>query len=160
MMEKTLIYPAAFALVITTGLYFPSYAIAQTDNGRDANVNNDLQFPTERWRIVKHTFRLHIPKNINALSQLIIDTPPAISVSNDIKVLEQNGQKVDINVSSNGRRIIIYFPEKVISNTKLNISFNKVKQPTLGPASVYRFSAKLVGSDAEIPVAVAQFRTF
>ena len=44
--------------------------------------------------------------------------------------------------------------------SKLDINFNKVKQPIRGPTSVYRFSAKGVGSNEEIPVGVARFRTY
>ena len=83
-----------------------------------------------------------------------------MAVSNDIDVLDNSGQKININISVNGRRIIIDFPGKVISNTKLLIELNKVKQPTAGPDSVYSLSAKVVGSDSEIPVGVARFRTF
>ena len=53
-----------------------------------------------------------------------------------------------------------YFSKKDISNTTLLIELNKVKQPTLGPDSVYNLSAKVVGSDTEIPVGIARFRTF
>ncbi|MBW4624689.1 MAG: DUF2808 domain-containing protein [Brasilonema octagenarum HA4186-MV1] len=157
-MKKTLISAAAFALT-SAALIFAGYATAKTDNNRVSNVN-DVNFPPNSWRIVKHTFRVHIPENNNALSQLIIDTPSSVAVSNDIDVLDNSGQKININISVNGRRILIDFPEKVISNTKLLIEFNKVRQPTVGPASVYSFWAKAVGNDTEIPVGTAQFSTF
>ena len=58
-----------------------------------------------------------------------------------------------------GKRIIIDFPAKNISNTRLFVEFNKVKQPTFGSASVYSFFAKVVGSDVEIPVGKARLST-
>ncbi len=119
-----------------------------------------MQFPAIQWRIVKHTFQLHIPRNNKALSQLIIDTPPTVAVSNDIEVLDENGQNININLSVNGRKIIIDFPETVLANTKLNVNLNKVKQPITGSASVYNFSVKVVDSNVEIPVGVAKFPTF
>ncbi len=158
-MKKLLFCAAASSLAIIASIS-ADYTNAKTDNNRVANVENDLQSPTNRWRLVKHTFRLHIPRNINALSQLIIDTPPTVAVSNDIDVLAQNSQKININVSTIGRRIVIDFSEKDISNTTLLVELNKVKQPTLGPDSVYNLSAKVVGSDTEIPVGIARFRTF
>lgn len=158
-MKKLLFCAAVSSLAIIASIS-ADYTNAKTDNNRVANVENDLQSPTNRWRLVKHTFRLHIPRNINGLSQLIIDTPPTVAVSNDIDVLAQNSQKININVSTIGRRIVIYFSKKDISNTTLLIELNKVKQPTLGPDSVYNLSAKVVGSDTEIPVGIARFRTF
>ena len=158
-MKKLLFCAAVSSLAIIASIS-ADYTNAKTDNNRVANVENDLQSPTNRWRLVKHTFRLHIPRNINGLSQLIIDTPPTVAVSNDIDVLAQNSQKININVSTIGRRIVIYFSKKDISNTTLLVELNKVKQPTLGPDSVYNLSAKVVGSDTEIPVGIARFRTF
>ena len=158
-MKRTLIYAAAFTLATATSIS-AGYASAKPDDGRVPNVDNNVQFPPTRWRLVKHTFKLHIPQNHNALSQLIIDTPSTVAVSNNIDVLDDNGQKLNINVSVNGRRIIIVFPEAVISNTKILIELNKVKQPILAPASVYSLSAKVVGSDVEIPVGVTRFPTF
>lgn len=161
-MKKTLVYTAiSFILTIASSIS-AGYTSNTTNknNSRVDNVENNLQSPTTRWQLVKHAFQLHVPRNITALSQLIIDTPSTVAVSDDIDVLAQNGQKINTNVSVNGRRIIIYFPGKVISNTKLLIELNKVKQPMAGPDSVYSLSAKVVGSDSEIPVGVARFRTF
>lgn len=158
-MKKLLICAAAFFLAIVASIS-ADHTNAKTNNSKVANVENNLQSPNKRWRLVKHTFQLHIPRNNNALSQLIIDTPPTVAVSNDIDVLAQNGQKFNINVSTIGRRIVIDFSKKDISNTTLLVELNKVKQPTLGPDSVYNLSAKVVGSDTEIPVGIARFRTF
>ncbi|MDZ8137558.1 MAG: hypothetical protein RM049_20025 [Nostoc sp. DedQUE04] len=74
--------------------------------------------------------------------------------------MDVNGQKINTNISVNGRQIIIEFPEKVIFNNKLLVNFNKVQQLVTGPASVYHFSAKVVDSEVEIPLGVAQFPTF
>ncbi|MEI2578079.1 DUF2808 domain-containing protein [Scytonema sp. PRP1] len=158
-MNKILIYTAAFTLV-TAALISASYATTKIDNSRVPNVDNNVEFPSSGWRIVKHTFRVHIPLDKNPLDQILIDVPSTVAVSNDINVLNENSQKININVSAHGRRIIIDFPEKIISNTKLLIELNKVRQPVQGSASVYNISAKVVGSDKEIPVGVAQFPTF
>ncbi len=154
-MKKILIYTGTVFALTTTA--FISFGHA---NAKESIIENKLQYPSNSWRLVKHTFRLNIPQNNNAVSQLIIETPPTVAVSNDIDVLDVKGQEINTNISVNGRQIIINFPEEVISNTKLLVNFNKVQQPVTGPASVYRFSAKVVGSEVEIPIGVAQFPTF
>ena len=58
---------------------------------------------------------------------------------------------------SMAKTLMLIFPEPVAPDTKLAINLNKVKQPLLSSTSVYRFSAKVVGSDAEIPVGEARF---
>ncbi|MDJ0801136.1 MAG: hypothetical protein QNJ51_30745 [Calothrix sp. MO_167.B12] len=143
-----------------TNLISSDYASAKANKSNIPNVDNP-QSTHNNWRLVKQSFRLYLPKNGNALSQIILDTPPTVAVSNDIDVFDDKSQKLNINVSVNGRKIIIDFPETVTSNTtNILISLNKVKQPTLGPVSIYRLSAKFVGSTVEIPVGVARFHTF
>ncbi|PMB09468.1 DUF2808 domain-containing protein [Fischerella thermalis CCMEE 5273] len=164
-MNRMLIYAATFALAMSAtsfanaSIISVGYATANTDD-KVPNLDNSLQLPPIQWRLVKHSFRLHIPRNNKALSQLIIDAPPTVAVSNDIEVLDENGREININISVNGRKIIIHFPETVINNTQLNINLNKVKQPIQGSASIYKLLVKVVGSDIEIPVGVAQFTTF
>lgn len=158
-MKTTLIYATALALA-TVAFTSTSYASTKTDNDNISNVENNVHSPTNRWQLVKHAFKLNVPKNINGLSQLIIDTPSTVAVSNDIDVLAQNGQKVNVNVSVNDKKIIIDFPEKNISNTKLIVELNKVRQLSHGPDSVYNLWAKVVGSNTEIPVGVVRFRAF
>ena len=158
-MKKILIYTTALALA-SIALTSAGYTSAKTDNSNLSNVENNVQSPANRWQLVKHALKLNVPKNINGLSQLIIDTPSTVAVSNDIDVLAQNGQKVNVNVSVNGKKIIIDFPEKNISNTKLIVELNKVKQLSHGPDSVYNLWAKVVGSNTEIPIGVVRFRTF
>ncbi|OWY64870.1 hypothetical protein B7486_45020 [cyanobacterium TDX16] len=158
-MKKTLICVNVLA-ISTLAFTSISYASTKTDSTNISNTENGVQFPASRWQLVKHAFKLNVPKNINGLSQLIIDTPSTVAVSNDIDVLAQNGRKVNIDISVNDKKIVIDFPEKNISNTKLIVELNKVRQLSHGPDSVYNLWAKVVGSNTEIPVGVVRFRAF
>ncbi len=159
-MKRTLVYTAVCS-VATAALIFTGYANAKTDNNKLANIENTLQFTPTGWQLIKQTFQLHIPKNGKALSQLIIDVPSTVAVSNDIDILNDQGQKIKINISVSSQKIIIDFPEPVTSSTShLQINLNKVLQPILSSTSTYYISAKVVGSDVEIPVGVAQFSSF
>lgn len=166
-MKKILIYAALLSLAIVTSI-FASHTSAKADDSKIinddskiTNLENGLQLPNiNRWRLVKHTFQLHVPRNITALSQLIIDVPSTVAIANDIDVLDRNGQKIDTNIFFDDGKIIIEFPKKVITNTNLLVELNKVKQPIYGPDSVYRISAKVVSNNMEIPVGIARFHTF
>ncbi|MBE9106199.1 hypothetical protein GS682_22685 [Nostoc sp. B(2019)] len=159
-MKRTLIYAAVCSLA-TTALISPDYANAKIDNNKVANIENNMQSTPAGWQLVKLAFQLHVPKKGKALSQLIIDAPSTVAVSNDIDVLDDKGQKIKINISLNSRRIIIDFPEPVTSSTtKLLINLNKIYQSTLDSTSIFHLSVKVVGSDTEIPIGVAQFPTF
>ena len=159
-MKKILRYTAAFALATAAAIFVGGYATTTTDNSRESNVERNVESPSSRWRIVRQVFQLHIPQNNSPLSQLIIDTPSTVSVSNDIDVRDEDGQKININIFANGRRIIIELPEKTVVNTKLLIEFNNVRQPIQRSGFIYRFFVKVVGSDTEISIGEARFITF
>ncbi|MGI8499557.1 MAG: DUF2808 domain-containing protein [Hassallia sp.] len=160
-MKKTLIYSAA--LVVTTLLLSSNYASARNNNGSVTHIDGNVQFPHSRWQIVRHTFRIHVPKNSKALTELIINIPDNITLSNDIKnidVVDEKEQRINTNVSVNGRTILLAFSEAVAPNTKFYIDLKNVKKPTISRNSIYHLSVKIVGSDAEIPIGVAQFHTY
>lgn len=96
-MKRTQVY-AAVCSVATVALVYAGYANAKMDNNKVADIENSLQSTPAGWQLVKQTFQLHIPKNGNALSQLIIDVPSTVAVSNDIDILDDKGQKLKLTL--------------------------------------------------------------
>ncbi|WP_337884470.1 DUF2808 domain-containing protein [Fischerella thermalis] len=161
-MKKLLIYSATLVLT-SIALLSPSYATANTDDGKVPHIDGNVQFPPTRWRIVRHTIRVHVPKNSKALTELSINAPDTITISSDIKnikIVDEKEQKIDANISVNGRNIQIAFAEPVAPNTKFNVELKNVKRRLLGNGYIYQLTAKFVDSDAEIPIGVAQFRLY
>lgn len=164
-MKKSLIYAVVLTLSSTT-IIAPSSAIARTDDGRVPHIDGNTQFPSTRWGIggtFRHTFRLHVPKNSKAVTQLLIKVPDNVTISSDIKnidVVDENEHKINTNISVNGKTILLAFNEQVAPNTKFDIDLNKIKRRNLGKGSVYSFLAREVGIDAEIPIGVAWFRLY
>ena len=157
-MKKSMIYALTLALAST--VFIPSYAKAHGGNGTVPHIDGNSQFPQSKWAPVRHSFELHIPKNSKAVSQLIIQVPDVIRISdkNRIDVVDAQGQKIDTNISVNGKIIVLTFPNTVVPNTKLEIDINNVKRPIGGNGPVYQMSAKFVGSNAVLPVGFARFR--
>lgn len=155
-----------YAIVLTLSsiaIIAPSYASGRTDDGRVTHIDGNTQFPPMRWGIFRHTFRLHVPQNSKAVTQLLIKVPDNVTTSNnieDIDVVDEKGQKINTNVSVNGKTILLAFAEPVAPNTKFSIDLNKIKRRNLGNGSVYSFSVREAGIDAEIPIGVAWFRTY
>ncbi len=60
-MKKSLIYTAIGILAAT--FFIPvGYASAKNNNATLPHIDGNSQFPLTRWRNVRHTFRVHIPK--------------------------------------------------------------------------------------------------
>ncbi|MHC0067252.1 DUF2808 domain-containing protein [Nostoc sp. UIC 10890] len=159
-MKKVLVYVAISTLA--AALLIPAnYASANEEDGNIPHVDGNSQFPQTRWMPVRHTLRVHVPKNSKSVSQLKIQVPNTVRWSdntNDVVINEDNGRKINTNVSVNGKTILLAFAEPIVPNTKLKIDIKNVKQPFLGNGPVYHLSANLVGTNAEIPIGVARFR--
>ncbi|HEY9668888.1 MAG TPA: hypothetical protein V6C91_18910 [Coleofasciculaceae cyanobacterium] len=158
-MKRILIYAAAFTL-IAAALIPANSATARTDQGNSPHVDSTVQFPQTKWRIVRHTIRLHVPQKSSALSQVILDVPVGLTASNDIILSDSSGQKINANVSINGRQVTLAFPQPIASETKLDIDLNNVKISGVSNAWLYRVSALFVGLDRELPLGVAQFKVY
>ena len=158
-MRRTLIYAAVVTLTATS-LIQAGFASARTDKGNSLHVDSAVQFPQTKWRIVRHTIRLHVSQESTALSQVIIDVPSGLTVSNDIILSDSSGQKINATVSVNGRQVTLAFPQPVAPGTKLDIDLNNVKISGVSNAWLYRVSAKFAGSDTKFPLGVAQIRTY
>ena len=157
-MMRKLINVGVLAISTITIIY-TGYASAKVNDTKPTNTENDTQLFPAQWQLVKQTFQIRVPKRGKPLKQLIIETPPTVAVSSDINVFDDKGKKVNIDISADDRKIIISFPETVTSSTsKILVSLNRVQQRTNELGTVYRLSAKVIGSDVEIPIGQAQFR--
>ncbi|GJD20013.1 unknown protein [Rivularia sp. IAM M-261] len=159
-MKKVLIYTAVGAIAAT--FFIPvSYVSAKDNNGTLPHIDGNSQFPETRRSNVRHTFRVHIPKNSPSVSQLNIEVPNTLTWSNntnDIVIANENGKKINASISTNGKSILIAFVEPVASNTKLEIDIKNVKQPFRGNGPVYSIKAILAGSTTEMSIGTARFR--
>lgn len=157
-MKKLLVFYAIFAL--TPGLIPASYASANNDSSTIPYIDGNTLFPHTGWTPVRYTFRINIPRNSNAVSQLDITVPDVITITknNRVEVANINGRKINTQVSVNGKNVLLNFPEPVTPSTDLEIDIKDVQQPTVGNGPVYRLSVKFVGSNVEVPIGVARFR--
>lgn len=156
-MKTSLIY-AALLTLSSTAIIAPSYASYSIHESAVPHIYGNTQFPRTRWGNFTHTFRLHVPQNSKAVSQLTIKVPDSVTVSNNasnITVADENGQKINANTSVNSKTIVLAFTQPIAANTKFNIELKNIKRHSLAGKSVYTFSAKEVGIDAEIPLGVA-----
>lgn len=157
-MIKILTYVASSIAV--AALVSAAYANPVTDNGRVPHIISSVQFPQSKWRIVKHTFRLQIPQQSNPLSQLRIDVPVGLRVSSKISVSDQTGRKVDTNISVDGNKVVLAFPEPVPPGTELKIAMRDVQILGTTNAWLYKVYARLVGINVDLPIGFARFRVY
>ncbi|MEW6497814.1 MAG: hypothetical protein AB1589_35735 [Cyanobacteriota bacterium] len=156
---RTLIYSSAVAVALAFAVPISAdYASAHT--GFSPHIDGAVQFPPTRWRIVRHTIRLHLPQGSSPLSQLIIDVPEGLTVSNNITINDNLGRKVIANFSVTDNKIIVNFSQPIASESELKLNLNNVKRRGISNAWIYQFSAKFVGVNVAIPIGTARIRVY
>ncbi|OKH26614.1 hypothetical protein NIES593_00685 [Hydrococcus rivularis NIES-593] len=159
MKKLLLLIPAITLLTVLSTTNFR--ANAHDDSANIPHIDSHHNFPPTRADIVRHTFEIHVPKNSNPLTQVIIQVPEVVNWSNktkDLVVTDGNGKKVTPNVSINGKVIVLSFAESIAPNTDLEIDIKNVRRVTLGNGPVYRLLAKLEGSETPIHLGTVGFR--
>ncbi|HEY9853842.1 MAG TPA: DUF2808 domain-containing protein [Leptolyngbyaceae cyanobacterium] len=154
---RTLIYTAAIALALAASIP-PDNASARTEGG--LHLEGAVQFPQNRSRIVRHTIRFHIPQGSSPLSQLNIDVPEGLRISDNIALTDKSGQKINANISIMGNKIIVDFPQPIAPESKLELDLNNIRRRGVSNAWIYRVSAKLVGLEADVPIGIARIRVY
>ena len=151
---KKLIHAVALSLTIAL---FSSTAYGKSTIPYVAGA---VQFPQTKAKVVRDSFRLQIPKDSVALSQLTITVPNGLTIKNNFDVLDQSGQKIDTNITVNSKTITIAFPQQVAPGTEINIDLNRVLISGTSNAWLYPVSVRLVGLNADIPVGVFRLRLY
>lgn len=127
-------------------------------------ITSSLVFPTNSrtpgiGHVVRHSFKLQVPSEGSALSQLTLTVPKGLRIPRSVTVSNASSQAMQTDVLVNNRQITLTFPQPVLPGTLLEISLNDVQIASRTNAWIYPVAAKLVGFSSEIPIGVAQFRT-
>ncbi|RCJ29966.1 hypothetical protein A6769_34510 [Nostoc punctiforme NIES-2108] len=156
---KKLIHAVGLTLIIAS-FSSAAYSTTTMKNSRFPNIVGAVQFPQNKAKLVRHSFRLKIPQDSRVLSQMTITVPQGLTVKNDIDLSDQSGKKIAANITVNGRTITIAFPQQVAPGTELKINLNRVLISGTSNAWLYPVSVRLVGLNADIPVGVFRLRIY
>ncbi len=156
---RTLIYGAVFAFSVAV-LVPAVHASTRTGAENFPHIDSSVQFPETKARSVRHSFRLHIPEGSRAISQLKISVPAGLIVRDDISISDNSDRKIETNVSVTSNQVILTFSQPVSPGTTIKIAMNKVRISGVSTAWLYQVAAKFVGDDADIPLGMAQVRSY
>lgn len=157
---KRLIYTATIVLILTS-LVPAAYADENFSAYQKVThfVHSAAHPNNARIQNVTHHFDLHVKGT--SLSEISIDIPNGICISQGIEVTDRSGKKVDTSVSLSARKATIAFTQPVAPDTILLIEMKGVKTPGyLGRAWNYLVYTRDVGMTTEIPMGTAEIRTY
>lgn len=157
---KRLIYATTLTLALTS-LVPAAYAdVGPREYQKATHFVHSGAHPTNaRAANATHHFELHVADQ--PLSQLSIDLPNGLRISQGIEVTDQSGKKIDATVSIKDQKATIAFAQPVSPGTLLSIEMKGVRtHDLLGRNWLYQVYARNVGLTADFPLGPAQITTY
>mgnify|MGYP001793537721 CR=1 FL=1 len=158
-MKRILFYTTAtltLAVSIGTSIIQPVTAASNF-----ARITNFSEFPKNirHWSTLRHTFKIAISEQSNAVSQIVIEAPDNIVLKDNIDVSNQSGEKINAEIATNDKKTTLTFSEPVAPGTKLTIEMNQVRKlrATTGEM-LYKVYANYLNSNQSVPVGIARLR--
>lgn len=113
-------------------------------------------------RVPSATHHFEVYTQGSDLSQLSVDVPEGIKVSDRIVVTDQSDKKIDATISVNDRRVTIAFSQPVPTGTTLSVSMKGVKTPfsLQGSALLYPVAGRSVGMTSDVLLGIARIQTY
>lgn len=152
----------ATVMLASLSLTPAALAIGVANDAKAPHVKGGVANPnSSRHEPVHYYFKLHVAGK--PLSQLSIDAPEELRLSEQIEVTDSTGKKLDANVSLNGQRAIVAFAQPIPPDAVLKVDMRGIKKTAIQPddGQIWNFlvSSKLVGLNGDIPLGVARIQT-
>ena len=164
---KTLIYATALTLAIPFGIVSlqassaaPAYAGGVLLDAKAPHLVHSNAHPNNaRVQNATHHFQVHV--HGSELSQLSVDVPEGIRLSDRIVVTDESGNKVDAKTSIDNKRVTITFAQPIPSGTTLSVSMKGVSSRFLsrGRLWLYPIYGRSVGMTEDVRIGLARIQT-
>lgn len=93
------------------------------------------------------------------LEKLMIQLPNGLTITN-VEIEDKNGTKINTQATITNDKAVINFAEAVKPNNRIYVSLRGVKNNGKPHNWQYRLSGNFVGINNEIPLGLAQVRTY
>jgi hypothetical protein len=93
------------------------------------------------------------------LEKLMIQLPNGLTINN-VEIKDKNGTKIDTQATVTNDKAVVNFTNSVKPNTRIYVSLKGVKTNGNPHTWQYRLSGNFVGINNEIPLGLAQVKTY
>ncbi len=143
---KKLISTVAFTL-IATSLPATAWGTGKSDYPGGTHLFDSAAIPSNaRFQNANHRFKVHVQKK--PISELSIYLPEKVSLSKDIEVTDETGQKIDAQTSIDSGKATIAFAQPVSTDTVLRVNLRGIRTSGFEQNWLYRVYSKPVGLTA------------
>lgn len=158
-MIKPIIYTAAVGLFFTASMTSVQAAGVLKD-AKVPHLTTTAAIPSNpRVPFAKYRFGIHVSGY--SLSQLTVNIPEQIQVSENITVTDQSGQRIESSTTFEGNKAIVTFTQPVVPDTNLKVTLNGVRTSTFSnQVWLFPIAWRGVEMTADIPLGMARIATY
>jgi hypothetical protein len=143
---------------ILTGLVSGMMLGSLSPNILAANVHSGAHPSASQIQNATHHFSYDVIGKFS-LESLTIQLPNGLSISS-VDIEDKNGNKINSQTNIRDGKAVVNLGQKIKPNTKIYVSLRGVKTDGKPHTWQYRLSGKFAGINQEIPLGLAQVRTY
>lgn len=144
--------------IVFTGLISGLLLGTLSPNILAANVHSGSHPSASQIQNATHHFSYDVIGNF-PLESLTIQLPEGLSISN-VDIEDKNGNKINSQANISDNKAMVKLGQNIKPNTRIYVSLRGVKTNGKPHTWQYRLSGKFAGIDNEIPLGLAQVRTY
>jgi len=137
-----------------------SYGKAKILDVKTPHIFGFVQSPPTKAKNVKHSFYLQIPQDSSSLFQITVNFPYGLRASKNISVFDDSNRKINTNVSVEGEKVTLMFPQPAASGSTLKVDMTDISILVFPRPWLYSVQAKFVGFNSDIPIGLFQIRAY
>lgn len=122
------------------------------------NVHSGAHPSASQIQNATHHFSYDVIGNF-PMESLTIQLPHGLSISS-VDIEDKNGNKINSQTNINNNKAMVKLGQNIKPNTRIYVSLRGVKTNGKPHTWQYRLSGKFVGINQEIPLGLAQVRTY
>ncbi|KAI9129957.1 DUF2808 domain-containing protein [Acaryochloris sp. CCMEE 5410] len=156
---KPLIYASAVGLFLTISMT-AARAAGVLKDAKVPHLTTTAAIPQNpRVPSAKYRFGIHVSGY--SLSQLTVNIPEQIQISENITVTDQSGQRIESSTTFEGNKAIVTFTQPVVPDTNLKVTLNAVRTSTFSnQVWLFPIAWRGVEMTADIPLGMARIATY
>jgi hypothetical protein len=145
MRSHRLLSASVLCVLTLTAITIPQAHSQSRDRSSLPYIYSNSTFPPYRATVARHTIRLAIPTDSQAVSALKLTAPAGFTLNRQVEVFDRlTGTKLPVDVNIDGQTVELSFDRAVAPGMAVNIELNNVN--VWGLEKHYDLAAKFVSN--------------
>lgn len=134
-------------------------ASGKLEDYRTSHLLNSFAIPNAVYTM-NATHKINIHVQAQPISEIMINIPEQVKITQGIKVENKTGEMIDATVSIDGQTAKLVFSQPISPEAIISIIMSGVSTPRYSNNWQYRVSVQKVGFNEVIPLGISRIQTY